>query len=75
MRGDGEVHRSSAVLGYSHECKQQLARYRRDHKKVSSNEALHVILKKSAPCLRRRIAMTNHVLGHGGVRDFDPEFQ
>src|SRR5262245_14488048 len=70
-----EVQRAPAMMGQNHERVEELETDRRNHEKVCSHQALHVVLQKRAPGLGRRPSLAHHVLGNGGLGDVDAELQ
>ena len=48
---------------------------RRDREEMEGNQPLGVVLKECSPVLAWWSPMLDHVPGHGGCRDLDPELQ
>jgi hypothetical protein len=75
MLGGIEVQDPPSVVAQDDLDEQHLERRRRKREEVQGYRLLGMIHEKRAPALRRRAAALDHVLGHGGFRDLDPELE
>jgi len=60
-----EVHDESPIMSQDKENKQNSKRCRRNREEINSYNVLQVVIEKSAPGLRRRLAMADHVFVNG----------
>jgi hypothetical protein len=75
MGGNVEMHDPPSVVSQNQEHVQDLKPDRRHGEEVDRHHGLDVILKKSAPVLRRRLPPAHDVLAHAGLADVDAEFE
>ena len=70
-----EVEHSAPVMR-QHQKHVQYQKADRGHgKEVHGYQILDVIVQECAPALRRRLAISHHVLGHAGLTDLDAQFE
>ncbi len=72
---DVKVQDSPTIMTQDDEYEQDPEGRRWDCKEIEGDQLLGMVLKECSPVLGRRPAMLDHVLGHGGFRDLDPELQ
>jgi len=64
-----------AIVGQDYENEQNSKRNRWDNEEVGGDQVLHVVFQESTPSLRRRLSMSDDVLGDTRLRQLNAEFQ
>ena len=74
MRGYAKVKESAAIMRQNQKNEEQTESRRGNHKEVGRDQFLGMILEEGAPGLRGWLAVADHVLGDGRLREVDAEF-
>jgi hypothetical protein len=69
-----EMKWTPATMGENHKNKQKAERDRGNHEEIGRDQAVHVVVQKRAPILRRRPPVPDQVLRNRGLGQFDPSF-
>ena len=73
--GDVEMEEAPPLVHQHHEDIENSKGDGRHHEEVRRDQLLRVDIQECPPGLRRRLSPTNHVLGHGGLGDFNTELE
>ena len=75
MRCDADMDNAAPIVCQHQKYVQDLEPDYRYHEEVHRYHALHMIIEKRTPTLRRWFSRSHHVLGDRGLGDLDAEFE
>lgn len=75
MSGDIEMNHSTSIVSQYQEHMEHFKADCRHGKEIDGNQSLEVNVQKSAPGLRRRLAVPEHVLADAGFADVDAQLE